>query len=156
MDQLVSVEKFEFVSYDEDDESSLHGTEQLRNFLRATPILRDVDIIGVRTGYTNRVLRSIKKKNIIHADVIFPEGESQRKMNPFVRNNDIFETVKDICSEGICYFAAENANDIFSHINHMSDAEYCGMLMPETLMYVTWYKHKNKTILIGEMDCESG
>jgi hypothetical protein len=156
MELPVCIGTFEFDEYDREDDNSLHGSEQLRQFLRLNPELLYVDIIGVHTGYTNRVLRSARLKNMIDADVIFPEGISKRKMQPYVKDQEVFESVRYMCTEGICYFKTENSNDIFSRINHMNDSDYCGMLIPESLMSVKWYTHNGKKILLGEMDCESG
>lgn len=151
--------KCDIYIYGEDLDNRVAPDVRLSEFLTSHPENEHVDIIGVATGYTDRVLQSKKKRDIINADVIFPDGFiTHRRINPFIKNDYIYKTVNDlnIYCYGMCCFKSINAMEIFDHINDMTEADYCGMLIPETLISVKFYKHNGKTIMIGDMDTESG
>lgn len=132
--------------------------EQLAKFLAANPKLANVECICVNTGYTHRIIENEELLDDIVPAVVFTDKCWNADLKPYINDQVLHDLVINIkgIDDGTCVFDSKDADNVFSCIDDLHNAEYCGFCNTDNLYHAEWYEIDGKIVMVAKVDCESG
>lgn len=128
--------------------------DKVQTLMLEQPHLEDVDCIAMQTGHTHLIIRRYYLLEILEASVVFTDDSFAPELNPRILNKRVYDMVKYLCEYNTVVFDRQQAGDVFSLIDLLHQAQYCGECHVDCIQKMEWYEtNEGKRVLLCVTDC---
>ena len=122
------------------------------------PVIPTMDVIIIKTGYTDRLIEGCELDNDCHdMAVIYTDKVWNKNLKPLINDQEVYELCEKLFSEkknidnsGMVVF---KDMDISECIDMLREIQYCLLYEVE---YEVVFEVDGKKIMVVAIDCESG
>ena len=122
------------------------------------PVIPAMDVIIIKTGYTDRLIEGCELDNDCHdMAVIYTDKVWNKNLKPLINDQEVYELCEKLFSEkknidnsGMVVF---KDMDISECIDMLREIQYCLLYEVE---YEVVFEVDGKKIMVVAIDCESG